>query len=200
METATQNIIRARVTVYMLARLRVAQVCLPIGVITTTIARHSSAPVIVSMAAVAFVATVVSFSRAIRTNGGQRITANEDSLLLGEKSREIHRADVRRWIFVRNVAWLYCNEISYRLRVRPADGPALEKCLTGLLGGPEPIKYRGSPRARLIAFCVAVIGLALVVYAFTIHESLPFIFVGVPSFILGLATFAALSQRVIQAT
>jgi hypothetical protein len=199
METASNPGIRARVTVYRLARLRLAQVFLPIGVISTTIARRAPAPTIVGVAAVAFAATMISFARAISSRAGQLIAVSGGALYLGDRNPKIRRADLRRWILIGSVAWLYCYDTTYRVRTTSADGPTLEKYLTGLFGAPEPIKYRGSWRARMTALCASLVGLALVVSAFTLHESMVSIFIGVPLFILGLATFATLSSRVVQA-
>jgi hypothetical protein len=175
------------------------QAFLSIGVITTTIARHGFGPIIAGAATIAFVATVVTLWRATSSTTGQRIAVEEGALRLGERYPKITRADVRRWTYSRNTASLHCGEINYRVSTGAFDGPALVRCLTEFLGAPEPLEYRGSLEARLIALCIALTGLLLLIVAFATDQSLVLIFIGIPSFILGFATFATFSQRVIRA-
>jgi hypothetical protein len=198
-ETSGDNSIRARVTEYRPDRLRLMQTFLSIGVITTTIARHSFGPIMAGTATIALVATVVTLWRATRSTTGQKITVKEGAIRLGDRHPKITRADVRRWTYSRNTASLHCGETNYRVSTGAVDGPALERSLTEFLGAPEPLEYRGSLEARLIALCVALTGLVLLIVAFATNRSLVLIFIGIPSFILGFATFATFSQRVIRA-
>jgi hypothetical protein len=187
--------LEARVTRYRIARLRLAQGLIPVGMIATVAARRvpETVPPIVAFAVLA--AILVVFASAIKSLGWQRLRFEDGALFFGSTGLSAARFGVREWTFVDGIARLYSADTSFAVRARPGGSVALEALLAGMFGRPARLKRRGSDRARTIALVVAALGLVAAVAAFY-TEVLALTFVGVPAFIFGLATFGALSQRV----
>jgi hypothetical protein len=186
--------LEARVTRYRIARLRLAQGLLPLGMIASIAARRVP-EVVPPIAAFAVLgAIVVVFASAIKSLGWQPLRFEDSALFFGSTGLSAAKFGVREWTFVGGTARLYGADTSFKVRARPGGAVALEALLAGVFGRPTRLKRRGSDRARTIALVVAALGLVAAAAAFY-TEVLALMFVGVPAFIFGLATFGALSQR-----
>jgi hypothetical protein len=134
---------------------------------------------------------------AIKPFGKQSIRVERGSVWFCPSNEHVRGERVREWTWLNAVARLYGSDTSHTLKACPGSEAILESSLRGLLGAPQMLQRRGSHRARLIALGVAVLGLASCGAAFML-DSISLIVAGVPALGIGLATFGALSQRVVQ--
>lgn len=187
--------IEVRLTRYDVTRLRLAQVLIPFVSVATILARRVSGSLWISVAIASQVLTVFVLLGAIRRFGWQPLVLENGALRFGATGIEASRQGVRDWTYLGGVARIYRGESSLRLRARPGAELALEAVLRALLGQPRTLVRRGSKRARIWALVAGTLGLVLVALAFALDATLlvPF---GVATFIFGVATFGALSQRV----
>jgi hypothetical protein len=198
-DNSSDQALLAHVTKFNLAQLRIAQVLIPMAILTTALARHRPEAFSIALTVGTHVAAVAALFMAIRRIGLRPIRQDGGTLRIGDPAVEVSRSTVRRWTFSNGVATLYGRDATYRLRAETGQSATLESSIRTWLGAPETLERRGSPGARLVALCIALSGLALTVAAFVYLDSVTVLVVGVPCFIVGTATYAALSQRVISA-
>jgi hypothetical protein len=165
--------------------------------LVTVFARRSES--VVAMVAMVGVLGVALFAllSAIKRFGKQSIRVERGSVWFGPSHERVRSERVRDWTWLNAVARLYGSDTSYTLKACPGSEAILESSLRGLLGAPQSLQRRGTFRARMIALGVAVLGLASCGAAFML-DSIPLVVAGVPAFGIGIATFGALSQRVVQ--
>lgn len=189
--------VEARVTRYTVRRFRVGQALIPLAMLVTVLARRSENPVamVVMVGVLGF--TLFALLSAIKRFGEQSIRIDRGSIWFCPSNERVRRERVRDWTWLNGVARLYGSDSSYTLKACSGSEVTLEASLQGLLGAPQSLQRRGTFRARMIALGIAFLGLAACGAAFML-DSIPLIVAGVPAFGIGLATFGALSQRVVQ--
>ena len=189
--------VEARVTRYKVRRFRLGQALVPPALLITILARRTQ-DLVATIAMFGLLSlALLAFLSAIKRIGWQVLRVERGSIWFGTTEERVRRERVRDWTWLNGVARLYGAETSYTLRPRRGSEAALEALLRGLLGAPRALQRRGTVRARVIAMSVALLGLAACVAAFA-FDSIPLIVAGVPAFGIGIATFGALSQRVVQ--
>lgn len=193
----TEDAIEARVTIYHLAPLRIAQVVLPLAAVTTIFARRSPSVVGWTFAFGLQIFAAVFLFRAIKRRRYQRVHIERGAIQIRELGVCVPRLSIRRWTYSSGLASLYCADGSYRLRARPGQELSLEAALRALLGAPSRLERRGSLTARMIALSIALAGIVATIAA-VVSDTAALIVLGLPAFIIGTASFAAMSQRVIR--
>lgn len=186
--------VNVRVTEYRIARIKAGQAIVPLAVLSSIVARRWLHPVAVAVAVVVLVAGLLSFFSARRALGRQPFRVQDGSAVFGTRIT-LTRKRVLRWTLGANVIRLYCADISLRLVCDSDDRHQLVQSLTAWLGRPIQLERRGSQQARMLAIFAAAAGLACTVAAFA-FETIALVVIGLPVFIIGLATFGALSQRI----
>jgi hypothetical protein len=186
--------VSVQVSQYRVARIRAGQALLPFAIIASIFARRSLESTAVAIAVALQLAAIISLLSARRSLGAQPFSVQDGK---GKVATQLvlARQRVLRWTVTGNVVRLYCGDMSRRLACRSEDEQLLVESLTGRLGRPVLLKRRGSDKARLLAGAAATVGLICTVAAFT-FQSVPAVLIGLPMFVVGLAVFAALSQRV----
>jgi hypothetical protein len=138
--------------------------------------------------------TLALLHSAGRRFGWQRIVFKHGGLSVGSTDARIERHQVHRWTVVNGLARLYGLKQSYTLRARSGAESELSASLARCFGPPLTLTRRGSFRARMIALTVGLCG--LVGAAIAIGVGVTWLAIVAPlAFILGVATFGALSQR-----
>lgn len=191
---ASAKSIEIKLTRYRIARIRTGQALLPFAMIGSIVARRSQEPAAIAIAVILSAATLVLLLSARKGYGMQAFSVRGGSITFGAQLT-LSRQHVARWTLATNVARLYGAQMSWRLVCREDDRPQLSAQLTALLGRPIQLERRASKQARIGAVGAAAIGLACAVAAFII-EFIPLVVIGLPLFVIGLAAFGALSQRV----
>lgn len=174
---------------------RLAQALLPIATIAGIVARRSS-NCLATFAAFGFLAAATAtFLIARRSFGLTRLSATAGRISLGNSAIEIPSSQVTRWTLEGNCARLYGGRTSWKLVSHTVDGNSFRSLLAGTLGPPKQLRRRGTPTARRIALCISVVGLVSSAAGISL-DIVVLAVVGIPSFVVGLATFGALSQKV----
>ena len=186
--------LEAKVTRYTIARLRLGQLLLPMAFVTAVAARRFPGVFTVCLAVGAQALVLWLFVTAGKRFGWQRLAFEHGGVSIGSTDARIERHKVHRWTIVNGLARLYGLEQSYKLRARGGAEPELSALLARQFGPPLALRRRGSLRARMIALAVGLCGLAGTAFAIGIGITWLAI-VGPLAFILGVATFGALSQR-----
>lgn len=186
--------LQANVTRYHIARLRLGQILLPFAFITAVAAQRFPGVFTVVLALGAQAVVLWLLLSAGKRFGWQRVVFEHGSVSIGSTDARIERHNVHRWTIANGLARLYGLEQSYKLRARSGAEPELSALLARQFGPPLALRRRGSLRARLLALAVGVCGLAGTALAIGIGITWLAI-VGPLAFILGVATFGALSQR-----
>jgi len=196
MGSALHPNLQAMVTRYTLARIQRIQLLIPLAVLASTFAQRLPGVLTLSISLAIMAAFWLVLRGAVTRLGLQTVRVDGDVLRIGTDI-SIPRGEVQRWTFSNGVASLLCGGTSYRLRMDRNSEAGIENCLRSLLGAPTMLQKRGSPRARVTAGAVMVVGLAATATAFVL-ESMPLVIIGVPATILGFAAFATLSsQRIV---
>jgi hypothetical protein len=186
--------LEARVTRYNVARLRSGQLLLPIAVVAAMAARRFPNVFTVLLAVGVQASTLALLLSAGRLFGWQRIVFEHGGMSVGSTDARIERHKVHRWTVVNGLARLYGLEQSYKVRARRGAEAELSASLARCFGPPLTLRRRGSFRARRIALTVGACGLVGGAVAMGVGITWLAI-VGPLAFILGVATFGALSQR-----
>ncbi len=185
--------VEATVVRYDLARLRWAQLLVPVAVIVTAVARAvPEASAIVAAFAVQ-AAAVVQFIRARKKLGAQPLVVVNGTLQLGTSGHSIESTQVSDWTTQRSSARLYGPTYSWKLSTTNAE--ALEDTLRRAFGRPLQLRRRGSPRARVMTVVTWFVGL-LVAVCGAYLDVMPMFIPGVIVALISLPVFAALSQRI----
>jgi hypothetical protein len=192
-DDASINVI---VTRYYVARLRTAQALVPFVVISSIVARQHLEPIALTVAVLLQLATLVAFLSARRGFGRQPLRITHGAASFGA-NLQIARHRVLNWTRNGRLARIYCGDLSLRLQARDNEADVLGQRLQSWLGAPLRMERRGSNRARILSLAVACAGLLLVVLAF-IYSMVALVILGLPCFTFGIATFGALSQRVVR--
>lgn len=183
-------------TRYDLSRWTLAQALVPITTLASVAARRVPSTITTVVAVLMLVANLTALLRARRRLGSETLCAVRGRLRLQMSGEELSRATIRRWISRGGVVWLYSDATSYKLKVAEPHRTELEAVLTQALGAMSATRRRGSPRARVLAAGVCLLG--LMVLGLAIALQLPqLLVVAVPAVIFGIAAFGALSQRVV---
>jgi hypothetical protein len=186
--------IEAKVTQYDIARLRLGQLLVPLAVIATVMARRMPTMLPVSVAFALQALGLAVFLSAAKRFGSQPLRFEGGAVAVGATGVRIERIKVHRWTLVNRVARLYGVKVSYKLSVESGTEHALSALLRSQFGSPVQLDRRGSKQARVLALGVGLAGLVFTVLAI-VNDSRVLAFVGAPAFLLGIATFGALSQR-----
>jgi hypothetical protein len=184
----------AKVARYDIARLRLGQLVLPFAVVTTVVASRMPS---VATATVAFAVLAVGCSllySAVKRFGWQPLRFERGGVSIGSTGVRIEQHKVHQWTLLDGSARLYGLGQSFRFQLRSGCEQKASALLRQQFGPPRTLQRRGSNQARMIALGVAVCGLALAALAM-VNESQLLAFIGAPAFVLGTATFGALSQR-----
>jgi hypothetical protein len=189
-----ESLITVHVTRYRIARVRAGQALVPFVIISSIVARRMPETIPVGIAVLLQLATAIALFSARRSFGWRPFRIERGVARVGQ-DLEIVRHRVLRWTAVGNVTRIYCSDISLRLRSRTEDTLRLSNALQSWLGAPIRLQRRGTRRARGVALTVSLAGLALVAVAFAFSK-VALVVLGIPCFIIGIATFGALSQRV----
>ena len=186
--------LEAKVTRYTIARLRFGQLLLPMAFVTAVAARRFPGVFTVGLALTAQALVLWLFFTAGKRFGWQRLAFERGGVTIGSTDARIERHKVHRWTIVGGLARLYGLEQSYKLRARGGAEPELSALLARQFGPPLALRRRGSLRARLIALAIGVCG--LIGAAIAIGVGITWLaIVGPLAFVVGFATFGALSQR-----
>lgn len=194
MTDSDNAILEAKVTRYNIGRLRLGQMLLPMAVVTTVVARRFPSVFTVVLAVVVQASTLALLISAARRFGWQRIFFKHGGLSIGSTDARLERHKVHRWTIVNGLARVYGLDQSYKIRARSGGESALSAALARCFGPPLTLRRRGSLRARMIALTVGLCGLVSAAVAIGVGISWLAI-VGPLAFVLGVATFGALSQR-----
>src|SRR5688500_7371664 len=134
---------------YQLARVRMAQACVPLVMLASLLSRAVGG--IVTYVAVALIsAAVASFALARRSFGRQPLRVVRGKIQFPE-GPPVVPALMERWTMSGPIARLYGKGISWRLVCAPGDEDRLRTSLALALGPPLLLGYRGSRRARMVA-------------------------------------------------
>ena len=186
--------LEAKVTRYNIARLRSGQLLLPIALLTAVAARRFPSLFTVLLALGVQALSLSLLLSAGRRFGWQRLAFKGGGLSIGSTDARIERHMVHRWTLINGVARLYGLEQSCKLRARSGTASEFSAFLARCFGPPLTLRRRGSFRARMIALTVGLCG--FVGTALGIGVGIIALAIAGPlAFILGVATFGALSQR-----
>jgi hypothetical protein len=185
----------ATIVRYDVAKIRVGQAVVPVAIVAGVVFRHFPGIVSGALAIAAQLVALLIFARARRGLGRQVVRVERGKVKLGELVLEIVPAHVARWTMDGRTARLYAGQVSWKLTAVGDNGDALRVVLSRVLGKPIALSRRGSPRARLMALIVGLVGLAMIALAIAYQLNMAFVFIGVPAVIMGFATFATLTQK-----
>jgi hypothetical protein len=189
--------IEARVTRYNVLQLRIGQCLIPVAAIANVLIRRAPdvLPPIVGFAVL--LAVLFVLLSAAKRLGWQALTVQHRGVVVGKTGVRVASTDVARWTYHVGTARLYGTDTSFKLRARPGRELDLEAALRRTFGSPLDLERRGSRRARATALSVAVLGLALDVFAI-MYDVVPMALIGTLCLLFGVGTFAALSSRAVR--
>lgn len=192
-----EAVIEAKVTRYSIARLRLAQLLVPLAIVANVLARRAPSVAVVVSSLALLALGFVAFLSAAKRFGWTPLQFEGGAISLGQTGVRVERKRIRSWTLIGTVARLYLSDTSFRLQARRGTEQVLGALLRSQLGSPVSMNRRGSKLARLLALCAALLGLAISALAVAKDNS-GLAVVGAPTLILGIAFFGALSQRVAQ--
>ncbi|MEO7037503.1 MAG: hypothetical protein ABI548_26335 [Polyangiaceae bacterium] len=180
-------------TRYNLARLGLAQVLIPIGMILTPFARRSESWIGFG-AALMIAATALWLLASARTTGRKTLSVQHGRLKLAHHS--IRPGEFGRWRWLGDRAKLFLLDGTVVLEpTAPGDVSALAAMLRAELGAPLAYVRRGSAMTRGIAAGTLVLGAVLTGGGFAQHSLIAP--VGIVVVVLGGAALGTLSQSVV---
>jgi hypothetical protein len=193
--------ISVRALRFDLRLIRWAQVLIPLATLSTVTWRHWHSTACLAAAISLLATAMLMLLRGIRRMGRHLVRIRKGRLVLlrldNSKSASFTPAQVHLFTVDRHTAKLYLGQTTWKLVAGPLDAADLHSVLRQVLGRPLTLQRRGSFRLRMIA--LGSCGVGIVVVAAAAFFDLPnLVFLGVPLAILGLATFATYTQKVIR--